>query len=69
MGQVNEAAFVLPMVLQRPTAIFEGLLREGDEPGGPGAEGWRCYCGIPDRAYNKDGSQREPWDRKYSWSS
>jgi len=63
-GQVLEAAYVVPQALQRPTAVFEGLKREGDEPHRRGAAGWRCYCTIPDRAYDKDGQRHDPWDNE-----
>lgn len=58
-GQLRECALVVPMVLQRPTAIFQGLRREEDEP--HEGYGWRCYCGIPDAAYRQDGAARQPW--------
>lgn len=58
-GQALEAAQLVPMILQRPRAIFEGLRREADEP--HRGSGWRCYVGIPDRAYDQRGNRREPW--------
>ena len=39
---LKETAFLVPEVLQRPTAIFEGLRREVDEDHGVGGSGWRC---------------------------
>ena len=59
MGHAMECAHLVPTVLQRPTAIFEGLRREKDEDRGVG--GWRCYCGMPGRAYRRDGTERIPW--------
>lgn len=58
-GQVLEASRVVREILQRPYAIFEGLRRDDDEPRGH-AFGWRCYCGIPSRAYSRDGAPMEP---------
>ena len=60
-GQVKEAAFTVPIILKKPRAVFRGLMRDGDEPRAKGEEGWLCYCGIPDVAYNADGSERAPW--------
>ena len=59
MGHAKEAAFVVPMILQSPTAVFEGLRRDEDED--RRGYGWRCYCGLPDRAYRADGSERQPY--------
>ncbi len=59
VGQMKECQFVLPMVLQEPTAIFEGLKRAADEP--YTGCGWFCYCGVPRTAYGRDGTAREPW--------
>jgi hypothetical protein len=59
-GQAKECAYLVPMILQRPTAIFTGLCEDQDEPTGRGF-GWTCYCGIPDRAYNTDGTERKVW--------
>jgi hypothetical protein len=60
-GQIKEAAYAVPIILQKPKAVFRGLLRETDEPKGEGDEGWLCYCGIPEIAYNEDGTPRAPW--------
>jgi hypothetical protein len=59
MGHAKEAAYLLPLVLHSPTAVFEGLRRDEDED--RQGYGWRCYCGVPDRAYQSDGSQRPPY--------
>jgi hypothetical protein len=58
-GHARQCAFIVPQVLQRPTAIFEGLRRDEDED--PRGVGWRCYCGVPDHAYTTDGRSRDPW--------
>jgi hypothetical protein len=31
MGQAKEAAYIVPFILQSPTAVFEGLRRDEDE--------------------------------------
>lgn len=56
MGHAKECADLVPMILQRPEAIFEGLRRDEDED--RWGYGWRCYCGIPERAYAADGTSR-----------
>ena len=58
-GQIQECAFTVPAVLQRPTAVFEGVRMDQDED--PRGVGWRCYCGIPEFAYRADGTKREAW--------
>jgi len=59
MGHAKECGLIVPQVLQSPAAVFEGL-KEDDDEDRRGA-GWRCYCGIPDKAYYSDGSQRSPY--------
>src|SRR5207249_3883307 len=54
MGHAKECGYIVPAILQRPTAVFEGLRRDEDED--PRGVGWRCYCGIPDHSYRRDGS-------------
>jgi len=58
-GQIKEAAFVVPEILTRPAAIFEGLNREEDLDNE--SDGWLCYSGVPTRAFNKDGLEISPW--------
>lgn len=58
-GHAKECAFIVPAVLQRPTAIFEGLTWDDDED--RRGYGWRCYCAIPDNAYRSDGTPRETY--------
>lgn len=60
IGQLKEAAEIVPQVLQKPTAIFEGLCLDNDED--HRGCGWRCYVGLPDRAYRADGEQLPPLD-------
>jgi hypothetical protein len=55
MGHTKECAELVPMILQRPTAIFEGLMRDVDDD--RKGVGWRCYCGIPDYSYGADGEK------------
>jgi hypothetical protein len=52
---VKEAAENVPLVLQHPLAIFQGLRRDEDED--PRGTGWRCYCGKPSTKYLKNGSE------------
>lgn len=59
MGQAKECAFIVPMILQKPTAIFEGLRLDEDED--RYGYGWRCYCGIPEQAFRIDGSSACPF--------
>jgi len=59
LGQVLEAAHLVPEVLQKPLAVFQGLRREADEP--ERGENWLCYCGRPARAYHANGRPRPPW--------
>lgn len=56
MGHARECALIVPMILQEPTAIFEGLTQEQDED--RRGYGWRCYCGVPDKAFYADGTVR-----------
>ena len=58
-GQILECAELVPMALQEPSAIFRGLRREHDEP--HQGCGRLCYCGVPSKAYSKDGQQLPPW--------
>ena len=59
MGHANECGHIVPMILQQPTAIFEGLREDADED--RRGYGWRCYCGIPEHAYHADGTERPPY--------
>lgn len=59
MGHTKECACIVPMILQKPSAIFEGLRRDEDDD--RWGCGWRCYCGVPDTAYTTDGTQRPPY--------
>jgi len=59
LGHAKECAYIVPMILQQPTAVFEGLRRDEDED--RTGYGWRCYCGIPDHAYRRDGTAIPPY--------
>lgn len=59
-GQTNECAFIVPIILQKPTAIFEGLRSDNDED--RRGYGWRCYVGLPLCHYRQDGEQVDPLD-------
>src|SRR5690606_36045953 len=52
----KECCFIVPFILLNPTAVFEGLRQDEDED--RSGVGWRCYCGIPENAYRRDGSSR-----------
>lgn len=56
LGHAMEAAYIVPHVLQSPTAIFEGLRQDEDED--RRGVGWRCYCGVPAHGYQTDGAER-----------
>jgi len=59
-----EAAYIVPHVLQKPVAIFEGLQEDEDED--RRGVGWRCYCGLPLHSYRPDGTEAPPpRDRVY----
>lgn len=60
-GQIKEAAYIVPWILSRPRAVFEGLCWDNDESGSRGV-GWRCYCGLPNCAYKRDGTKSEPYE-------
>jgi len=55
---VKEASEIVPMILQHPMAVFQGLRRDEDED--PRGTGWRCYCGKPTKKFQKDGSEANP---------
>jgi hypothetical protein len=59
LGQAKECGYIVPAVLQKPTAVFEGLRLDEDED--HRGVGWRCYCGVPAVAYRADGTERPPW--------
>lgn len=61
-GAIYEMAYVLPEILKAPRMIFEGLLRNEDEPSDDYSIGWLCYVGIPSKAYMSDGKQVKPWE-------
>ncbi len=55
LGHAKECGFIVPAILQKPTAVFEGLRRDEDED--PRGVGWRCYCGVPEHSYHRDGTE------------
>ena len=59
LGHAKECGLILPMIRQKPTAIFEGLRRDEDED--RRGFGWRCYCGVPDQSYRSDGTSAPPY--------
>ena len=58
-GQTLDCATIVPEILRYPKAIFQGLKRDADEVGSK-VKGWRCYCGVPSRAFRKDGTEVSP---------
>ncbi len=53
-GAVREMAFVVPEILTKPKAIFEGLRKDEDEKhNSKDSLGWRCYVGIPSTSITK----------------
>jgi hypothetical protein len=60
MAHAKECGLIVPMILQEPTAVFEGLRQDEDED--RQGYGWRCYCGIPAQAYHSDGTERPPYE-------
>ena len=60
LGHASECGYIVPMILEHPAAIFEGLCREEDED--TRGYGWRCYCGVPDRSYRSDGTAAPPYE-------
>lgn len=59
LGHAKECGYIVPAILQKPPAIFEGLRRDEDED--PRGVGWRCYCGIPERSFQRDGTAAAPY--------
>jgi hypothetical protein len=59
LGHAKECGYIVPAILQRPTAIFEGLRQDEDED--PRGVGWRCYCGIPEHSFRPDGTAGRPY--------
>jgi len=59
LGHAKECGFLMPQILLSPTAVFEGLKEDEDED--QRGAGWRCYCGVPDKAYYSDGASRSPY--------
>jgi hypothetical protein len=59
LGHAKECGYLVPAILQRPSAVFEGLRRDEDED--PRGVGWRCFCGIPDQSYRPDGTEAAPY--------
>lgn len=54
-GAARELAYLVPFVLQNPTAIFRGVRDEGESQ-------WLCYAGLPEDAFNhRTGERVRPW--------
>jgi hypothetical protein len=59
LGHAKECGYLVPQILQKPTAVFEGLCEDEDED--RRGYGWRCYCGTPAQSYRRDGSATRPY--------
>lgn len=59
LGHASECGYIVPAILVKPTAIFEGLRQDDDED--KHGVGWRCYCGAPDCSYRQDGTKAQPY--------
>ena len=59
LAHAKECGYIVPMILQQPTAIFEGLTQDEDED--RRGYGWRCYCGVPKHSYHSDGTPGLPY--------
>lgn len=59
LGHAKESGYTVPAILQRPTAVFEGLRQDEDEDAR--GVGWRCYCGIPAHSYRRDATEDAPY--------
>jgi hypothetical protein len=59
MGHAKECGIIVPKILKKPTAIFEGLTQDEDED--RSGYGWRWYCAIPDESYHSDGTAGRPY--------
>lgn len=46
-------------MLSRPTAIFSGVQRDGDDDRGQ-TDGWMCYCGRPAFRYSPASQVPDP---------
>jgi hypothetical protein len=58
-GQVLECGELVPIVLKKPFAIFEGLTLDADDS--KRGCGWRCYCAVPPHAYTTNGKLVSTW--------
>ena len=59
MGHAKECAFLVPLTLQHPVGIFEGLKEDADED--PRGAGWYCYCYKPNYSFDENGKQIPPY--------
>lgn len=59
LGHASECGYIVPAILQKPTAIFEGLRHDEDED--KRGSGWRCYCGVPECSFRTDGTKARPY--------
>lgn len=55
-----ESRLIVPAVLKKPAAIFEGVRRDEDENKGSDVLGWLAYLGYCECGYGDDGAATEP---------
>src|SRR4051812_39976547 len=59
IGHAKECGYIMPAILRKPSAVFEGLRRDEDED--RRGYGWRCYCGVPEQSFRVDGTSAPPY--------
>src|SRR3989304_6542235 len=62
-GRILETAYLVPEILKKPKAIFQGVRLEEDEKGTE-SPGWLAYSGIPSRAFTHDGKEIAPYENE-----
>ncbi len=62
MELASELAFLVPEVLENPTAIFMGIRWDADENIAADVPSWLCYVGLPSCSFNASGKQLDPYN-------
>ena len=57
IGAVKEVGMAVKSVLEEPTAIYRGILRDADDDRGQ-TEGWLCYVGKPLARYDFESGEQ-----------
>lgn len=52
IGAIYETAKIVPLVLARPTMIYEGIRYDEDDERFSGNDGWLCYSAAPGRSFH-----------------